>query len=280
MRNILVLVLLGLGITAQAEPRALPPVVDNGVYPAANTAKPATNTLYELIGRLEQLQVEVQQLTGKVEEQAYQLNELKKRQNSLVADYDERLQGLEGKLANNTAAAETPSEPNNTAAAPAENKPAAPAAIVETPTKTAAEPAPTPTNKPQPASENEKQQYQQAYESLRRGRTTQAITEFNTFISQYPKGEYASNAQYWLGEAHKVNQDVNSARQAFSRVVENYVGSPKVPDALLKLGYIEYDQQNWVKSREYLTRVTTQFADSTAAHLAAKKLLQLDEAQH
>ena len=54
----------------------------------------------------------------------------------------------------------------------------------------------------------------------------------------------------------------------------------KVPDALLKLGYIEIDQKNMVKAREYLTRVTADYPKSPAALLASKKLLNLDEVKN
>jgi len=43
------------------------------------------------------------------------------------------------------------------------------------------------------------------------------------------------------------------------------------------LGYIEMEQKNAAKAREYLTRVTTDYPKSPAALLAAKKLLKLDE---
>ena len=92
--------LLCLSGSACAEPVPLPPVVDNNVYPAANAQVPkptSTNTMFEIMGRLEQLQQEVQQLTGKVEEQTFQLNELKKRQNTMYTDFDDRIQGIRAK---------------------------------------------------------------------------------------------------------------------------------------------------------------------------------------
>jgi TolA-binding protein len=70
---------------------------------------------------------------------------------------------------------------------------------------------------------------------------------------------------------------MDSARKAFNNVIEKYPGSSKVPDALLKLGSIEVEQKNAAKAREYLTRVTVDFPSSTAARLAAKKLLLLDD---
>ena len=104
-----------------------------------------------------------------------------------------------------------------------------------------------------------------------------SIEQFNAYLDKYPTGVYANNAQYWLGEAHRVNQDNDAARKAFNNVIEKYPEGAKVPDALLKLGYIEMEQKNAAKAREYLTRVTTDYPKSPAALLAAKKLLKLDE---
>ncbi|MGZ8955645.1 MAG: tol-pal system protein YbgF [Methylovulum sp.] len=270
-----------------AESYALPPVIDNSAYPSTaavpNTvpAAPSTNTLFELMGRLEQLQAEVQQLTGKVEEQANLISELKKHQTSMYADFDDRLQRIENNGADSDqSTAETASEPvaasesqpASAAEAPVEASTAAPAA-----TSAAEKPASAP-SKPEvvQATDAEKQEYQQAYNALRTGHTDESITAFKAYLEKYPTGGYANNAQYWLGEAYRVNQDNDSARKAFNDVVDKYPNSAKVPDAILKLGYIEMDQKNSVKAREYLTRVTTEFPNTAAARLAAKKLLLLE----
>lgn len=266
---------------------SLAPVVDNSMYPSGEVGSvKSPNALFEMMGRLEQLQAEVQQLTGKVEEQANLIAEMKKSQSTMYSDFDERIQGIEKKAegikptaAENSQAQETPVESEAKAvAAPV----ATPEAKLAPAPKQAAEQAPgeasAASSRPSPAGD-EKQQYQQAYEALRNGHTTQAIAEFNGLLSRSPNSEFANNAQYWLGEAYRVNQDIDSARKAFNSVIENYPGSSKVPDALLKLGYIEVEQKNAVKAREYLTRVTADFPSSTAARLAAKKLLLLDDAK-
>jgi tol-pal system protein YbgF len=271
--------------SAVAHAESLPPVVDNSMYPAGEVGavKPSsTNALYEMMGRLEQLQAEVQQLTGKVEEQAYQIAEMKKSQNTLYSDFDERMQKLEKKT---EGAKPSSAESSQTPVGAVESE----AKAVE-PSIAAPEPKQVPVQKQDVVQASggasvsgssslgdEKQQYQQAYEALRNGHTAQAIAEFNGLLTKNPKSEYANNAQYWLGEAYRVNQDIDSARKAFNSVIENYPGSSKVPDALLKLGTIETEQKNVVKAREYLTRVTTDFSSTTAAHLAAKKLLLLDD---
>lgn len=257
---------------------SLPPVIDNSMYPAGEVSavrSSSPNALFEMMARLEQLQAEVQQLTGKVEEQANLIAEIKKTQGAMYSDFDERVQSLEQQVeANKPAAAEgtqvqeAPVEPEAKAAEPSVATPAATPEVKQ---------APAQKQDTVQASGEEKQQYQQAYDALRNGHTAQAIAEFNALLSKKSKNEFANNAQYWLGEAYRVNQDIDSARKAFNGVIENYPGSSKVPDALLKLGYIEVEQKNTVKAREYLTRVTTDFPSSTAARLAAKKLLLLDD---
>lgn len=286
----------------------LPPVVGQGgsvaPNPTINAAKPATplSTTYDMMKRIEQLQGEVQQLTGKVEEQAFHIEELKKQQKTMYTDFDDRLQSIENKSGStsNSTSAQPPTEnipdaskpadsgvvpppatsvPDDTwqqlPPSPAEGKPsdaaggmsAAPVPVIPVPSASSA-----------PASDAEKQEYQQAYDALRNGRTSESISQFNTYIAAHPKSSYAGNAQYWLGEAHRVNQDNAAAKKAFNDVVTTHPESPKVSDALLKLGYIEMEEKNPAKAREYLNRVTTEFPVSKAARLAEKKLLTLDGA--
>ena len=283
-----------------------PVVIDNSSYPPSAKPvnpinSPSANTLYELMGRLDQLQAEVQQLTGKVDEQAFHIEELKKHQTKMYSDFDDRLQGIENKsngtdqpVAESTPEAAstgdaTATEGGSSVAAPetvpdnesapaekpvVENTPGSESSSVDKPLENQ-----VPQRKPEAAqvSGAEKQEYQQAYNELRNGHTEQSIEQFKVYLSKYPAGVYGDNAQYWLGEAYRVNQDNDSARKAFNDVVEKYPDGAKVPDALLKLGYIEIDQKNLVKAREYLTRVTTDYPKSPAALLAGKKLLKLGE---
>ncbi|NOT12637.1 MAG: tol-pal system protein YbgF [Methylococcaceae bacterium] len=288
---LLICSVMGMSI-ARAESMPLPPVVDNSNYPSTqSTTSASAKTLYELMGRLEQMQAEIQQLTGRVEEQTNLINELKKRQNTMYSDFDERMQSIESKGADseqpNAENAQESSEPTSSAAVaaptsapPKPSAPVAPSAPASAPKVVAAEkPAATPP-KPEPVQVDgdEKQQYQHAYDALRNGHTSQSIAEFDAFLAKFPASGLANNAQYWLGEAYRVNQDVGSARKAFSKVIDNYPGGAKVPDALLKLGYIEIEQKNPTKAREYLTRVTNEHPGTSAAHLASKKLLSIDEA--
>jgi tol-pal system protein YbgF len=248
---------------AFAQPKPLPPVIDNSSYPGGNpmtgtTGTPSNNALYEVLGRLEQMQIEVQQLRGIVEEQAQVIEDLKTRQGHIYSDFDQRLQSLTGNSLT------TPGIPSASSQSKQQS-----AFVLEQPLASSAIAG--------KSAVNEKEMYQEAYETLRNGHNTQAIAAFNDLLQQFPGGEYADNAQYWLGEAYKVNQDIESAKVAFTKVIKLYPNSPKVPDALLKLGYIEMDQNNLVKARDYLTQVSVKYPGTTAAHLASKKILQMDQ---
>lgn len=243
---------------AVAEPRPLPPIVDQSTYPGGNNQGSghalSPKAIYETLGRLEQLQTEVQQLRGQVEEQDYTILELKKRIKNIYLDVDQRLLKLEN---GGIVATEQP----NQAAVQTQ---AAPETQVVEQSKSP--------KKPNKSNKNEKQEYQSAFEKLVNGHTSQAIKRFNKFLADYPNGEYTANALYWLGEAYSIQQNLDLARKSFNLVINEHPYSPKVADAMLKLGYLEVKARNPVKAREWLTTVTTKYPGTTAAHLAAKRL--------
>lgn len=270
------------GIVAEAG--ALPannPGYQGGANPAQQFAAPADNAIYEVLGRLEQLQSEVQQLRGVVEEQSQTIADLERKQGNMYSDLDGRLQALTtsgGQAQPATATAAQNVQPQASTVAPAVPASSAIQAAAATPQPAAAAPAPEVKPAATPVAQgSEKERYQAAYDTLRNGHNAQAVQMFEALLADFPAGEFADNAQYWLAEAYKINREFDKARAAFGKVVSQYPNSSKVPDALLKLGYIELDQQNIAKGRDYLTRVTTSYPGTTAAHLASKKLAQMPQ---
>ncbi len=264
-----------------AESRVLPPVIDNSTYPAGsitNVSAPSNHAIYEVLGRLEQVQHELQQLRGIVEEQSQTIIDLKKRQGNIYSDLDLRLQELAGVDVFASKSQPKASQQNvemavdgSMAEAVSDHK------IIDPPVPTpdVTTDIPMADNSTAKSSGSESEVYQVAYETLRNGHNTRAIAAFKSLLADFPEGEYADNAQYWLGEAYKVNQQIDSAKVAFTKVVTQYAGSPKVPDALLKLAYIELEQKNMAKARDYLTQITVSHPKTTAAHLASKKLMSM-----
>ncbi len=261
-----------------AEPQMLPPVIDNSSYPAgvALTSPASSNSaMYEVLGRLEQLQSELQQLRGVVEEQSFAISDLKKRQGHIYSDLDLRIQELAGVDVSGHKRQMAGTE-QHVATTQTDIKSESTGANAVAGYSVPNMDSPVASNNSSESLVSQKDAYQVAYEILRGGHNRRAIIAFNTLLVKYPAGEYADNAQYWLGEAYKVNQEIESAKVAFTKVVTHYSGSPKVPDALLKLGYIALDQRNIAKARDYLTQVTVNHPGTTAAHLAGKKLMAME----
>lgn len=281
---------------AYAASEHLAPVFDNSTYSGGGSAnrseKPSNNSMYEIFGRLEQMQLELQQLRGLVEEQSQIINQLDKKQNNIYSDLDHRLQELTGgNGGNREGIAGGLDDPQNLSEqagvdgnkqietaigqAKADNvSDEEVAANVVVPTVGAAEVVEEVVVEKTLGSQ--KELYQSAYEKLRNGHNTKAIAEFKQLLTAYPEGELASSSQYWLGEAYKLTNDLTAAKRAYAKVVSHYGRGSRVPDALLKLGFIELEQNNKVSARDYLSKITVRYPDSTAAHLARKKLLQME----
>ena len=114
--------------------------------------------------------------------------------------------------------------------------------------------------------------YQAALELLRQGRYPQAEAAFTEFLAGFPDSELRDNAQYWLAETHYVNREFEKALAGFRAVIENHPNSGKLPDAMLKAGFCEYELERWDDARASLEAVVAQFPDSTAARLASQRL--------
>ena len=71
-----------------------------------------------------------------------------------------------------------------------------------------------------------------------------------------------------MAEVSYVTRQFGVALAEFEKVLTLYPDSPKVPGALLKTGYIQYDQQQQETAKETLRGLIKRFPDSSAARLA------------
>ena len=118
--------------------------------------------------------------------------------------------------------------------------------------------------------------YQAAFDLLKDGKYTEAASAFKQFLTTFSGSALADNAQYWLGEAHYVTKQYPDALRDFRTVIEKYPESRKMPDALLKIGYCNYELKNWAEARAALDQVVKQYAETTAARLASQRLAKME----
>jgi TolA-binding protein len=74
-----------------------------------------------------------------------------------------------------------------------------------------------------------------------------------------------------------VTQQFDDALAAFEVVINDFPRSRKVPDALLKMGYCNYELKRWDVAREALRRVQADYPETTAARLAGQRLTRMEE---
>jgi len=154
---------------------------------------------------------------------------------------------------------------------PADAKEATTEAVPEQPAPTpppaVAPETPVPPATDAPLAEQE-QAYQAAYKLLQERRYLEAKQALEGFLTRYPGGGFADNAQYWLAEASYVTREYDVALADFDKVLKRYPQSPKVPGAMLKVGYILYDKSQLSEAREILQTLLKRYPDSAAARLA------------
>lgn len=232
-----------------------------------------SGSLSELMIRNQELQAEVQTLRGLVEEQAFEIENLKKRQRDQYLDLDSRLQRLEG------GGMTVPARPEG-GVLPVENAPGRLSPDSTTPSATPQSVPPVAGERVggalvQPPPGDEKAAYEAAFEALKQGRYAESSQLFSSFLQQYPNGEYAANATYWLGESYYVTQNYEIALETFQGLLARFPDSRKAPDALLKVGYCQYELGEVQRAASTLNEVVRRYPDTPVARLAQGRLRAL-----
>jgi tol-pal system protein YbgF len=191
----------------------------------------------EMSQQLDEMQNTLRELRGRIEELEHSEEGLAKQQHDLYSDLDKRLGGPGAAAGAATAGAAADAGPSST----------------------------------------EQAVYSQAFDALKAGSYSVAVTGFKDFLGNYPQSSLADSAQYWLGEAYYVNRDYDSAGAAFRTLLKKWPDSRKAPDALLKLGYTQFAQKQYPAANTTLTEVTKKFPGTDSARLAADRLHRFPE---
>jgi tol-pal system protein YbgF len=216
----------------------------------------SNQSLLDLANQDEALTRDLRAMHNDVDQLSNALEASRKQQRDLYADLDRRLKALESRGGAPAAAGGAPAGTADAAGAGSDGGTAG------------------------AAGGDDKTAYQSAFNALRDGQYDRAIPAFQKFLAAYPASPLADNAQYWLGEAYYVNKSFTEAQAAFQVVVDKYPQSRKRPDALLKIGYCQYEAKQWDQARQTLTQVSTQFSDTPAGHLAQQRLDKMAAEKH
>ncbi|WP_347331883.1 tol-pal system protein YbgF [Marinimicrobium locisalis] len=225
-------------VHAQAKVEESEPLAGSQASPTASAE--TSNLQTQMYFQLQSLQEEVLELRGMVEQQANQIQRLKQQRMDDYLDLDSRIGELTQQLGGPGGVGVRGSG------------------------------AGTGGDTTEGGRTSETEMYRAAYELLRDREVDQAIEAFNAYLEEYPKGNFAGNSHYWLGEIYLLNQNLDEAQKWFERLLSDFPDDRKRTDAQYKLGRV-YHQQGKDEQAEKLLRDVAS-GTSDAARLARQYL--------
>ncbi len=207
----------------------------------------SNQSLVDMSRRIDALEAQLREQRGSVEVLEKSAETARKSQRDLYADLDRRLTALEHGAPGTAGTVDAAGAVGNTGSTAAVDDQAA---------------------------------YAAAFEKLKAGSYGDAIAGFQDLMTRYPTSTLLDNAQYWTGEAYYVTRDYEHAAVAFRAVGERWPTSRKAPDALLKLGYTQFEQKQLTAARATLQQVVERYGGSDAARLAQERLQKLPPEGH
>ncbi|SHH11649.1 tol-pal system protein YbgF [Massilia sp. CF038] len=122
---------------------------------------------------------------------------------------------------------------------------------------------------------DEQASYDNAMSTFKGGDYKAAASQLSEFVRRYPSSGYASNAQYWLGNAYYAQRDCKKAIAAQQVVAANYPDSAKAPDAMLNIGTCHAELKDKKAATKALKDLIAKYPDSAAAQAARDRLPSL-----
>ena len=126
-----------------------------------------------------------------------------------------------------------------------------------------------------PGVKDERQAYRRATRALNDDDYARLRRDLEAFLRDWPRGRYAANAKFWIGEAWYAERNLDKAEAYYQRVVEENADHDKSEDAYLKLAYIHIDREQWDAAAAVLQNLAEAAAQDRIRALARKKLGQV-----
>jgi tol-pal system protein YbgF len=197
--------------------------------------KADTKSVLNLGSEIERLRADIAELRGQIELLSNDIGNAQRRQRDLYADVDQRLRTLETKA---------------TQPAPADNRPAEPAA-------------------------SEQKAFDEALAQFKSANYAGAIQSLSAFLQRYPDSAYLPQAYFWLGSSHFAQLDCANAMPAYQTVVTRFATSPRAADAMLNMASCQLDRKDKGAARETLDNLIKKYPNAPAAAAAKERLAEI-----
>lgn len=121
----------------------------------------------------------------------------------------------------------------------------------------------------------EKQEFDAALATLRKGDFAAAQTSFTGFMKRYPASGYKPSALFWLANAQYALRDYKSAVSSFRALVTADPEHLRAPEALLSMANCQVELKDTKAARKTLEDLVKAYPASEAASVAKERLSQL-----
>ncbi|MBM3387739.1 MAG: tol-pal system protein YbgF [Betaproteobacteria bacterium] len=125
------------------------------------------------------------------------------------------------------------------------------------------------------AEQNEKREYENAFETFRKGDFAAAQELLQRFVQSHPKSGYLPSALFWLGNAAYANKDYKDALAQFRQMLSLAPAHPRAPEAMLASANVQLELKNTKAARKALEDVVKHHPQSDAAQTAKDRLSKL-----
>lgn len=121
----------------------------------------------------------------------------------------------------------------------------------------------------------EKQEFETALASLRKGDFANAQTLFTAFMKRYPQSGYKSSSLFWVANAQYALRDYKSAVGNFRMLASADPQHPRSPEALLSMANCQVELKDAKAARKTLEDLVSAYPQSEAASAAKERLAKL-----
>lgn len=121
----------------------------------------------------------------------------------------------------------------------------------------------------------EKQEFDAALATLRKGDFSGAQTSFTALIKRYPQSGYKSSSLFWLANAQYALRDFKSAVSNFRTLVNDDPEHLRTPEALLSMANSLIELKDTKAARKTLDDLVKDYPASEAASVAKERLTKL-----
>lgn len=125
------------------------------------------------------------------------------------------------------------------------------------------------------AKPDEKAEFEQAMESVRKAAFDQAVSGFSAFLKRFPDSGYRSSALFWLGNSQYATSAFREAIETYRRLLSVAPAHARVPEARLAIANCQLELKDAKSARRTLEDVVKLHPQSEAAATAKDRLSRM-----